>query len=198
MKDKKKIKFIITGYSGHGKHTVSDILKILGLKYIPSSMWMLKNHLWDIRFKNTDSGIRAPCRTKKCHKKGVDYVIDYLNIIEMYEDRNNHRIWWKDTIHEINKKFEINYDYLGNIILHESDIYCGLRDIEELEAIKRNSNKNFKIITVFVDASPRKQICKKDKKGALTIKKSDCDLVINNYSHREDLIQNVINLYNAY
>lgn len=184
-----KTKLIVTGYSGHGKDTVCEILRLLGYSFESSSRWMLENHLWKGRFLQTKSGISSPCST-------VVDGDDYANQEEMYADRDNHRQWWKDSIKEINLEHLLSY--LGSKLLTEFDMYCGLRDYEELEAIKswvKHKHPEWKLIVVFVDATPRIPICKADREGALTILKSDCDLVIPNDLNKLSLIERVLNTY---
>ena len=193
---KQKVKLIITGYSDHGKDTVCEILRLLGLNFKSSSIWMLENHLWEDRFLDTKSGISAPCINTVYGAGYSSPKKDYTTLEEMYADRDNHRGWWKDYIKEIN--LEKGLHYLGSKLLTEFDVYCGLRDYEEMEAIKswvKHEHPDWKLITGFVDATPRKTVCKADREGALTILKSDCDLVITNDLSKITLIERVVSLY---
>lgn len=174
----KKIKFIVTGYSQHGKDTVAEILATLGYSFESSSMWMLDRHLWDLRYTDTKSGAKAPL-----HGGNPEYV----DKGHMYVNRSHHRIWWKDMIKQIN--VENGLDYLGSGILTDNDVYCGLRDYGELGAIKEwAKTHDYTLVTIFVDASGRVPVCKADREGGLTIVESDCVYTLPNKNSKAELL----------
>ena len=181
------LKFIVTGYSRHGKDEVAAFLaKSMDSSFESSSHWMLHNHLWELRGVATDSGVESPLVV--INKGGTEESeeLDYQTLEDMYEDRDNHREWWKDMIKEINTLNGL--DYLGSNILTAHDIYCGLRDFEELEAIKVWASKaGHTLMIIFVAAPHRVPVQKYDREGGLTIIPSDCHLTIHNDSSIEQL-----------
>lgn len=108
-------KYLILGHAQHGKDTLAEILnEEIGLRFESSSIAASRLFLFD-ELKDK-YGYQTP---ERC-----------------YEDRINHRKEWFDLIVEYNKDDKAR---LAKEILKTSNIYVGMRDIEELkECYKQN------------------------------------------------------------
>jgi len=124
-------KLMIIGYAGHGKDTVCEILKDkYGFKFKSSSEVALHEVIY-------------PALKDK---------YGYSSPEECFEDRVNHRAEWYELIKEYNKEDKTK---LARLIYADNDIYCGIRSIEELEAV---SNAGLYDYLVWVDAYPRTDV----------------------------------------
>lgn len=153
------MKLIIVGHARHGKDEVCKILaKKTGLKFISSS-WFL------------------------CEKLIFPLMKDrYETPIECFRDRVNHRKFWFDTICEYNL---FDKARLCREIFEVADIYCGLRNIEEL-----NTAKHEKLVdhVIWVDALLRED---PELKTSMTITEEDADYVLDNNGSLWDLTCNI-------
>lgn len=121
-----KPKLIITGYARHGKDTVSEIFsKDHGYSYITSSMYCAKNVVFPV----------------------LGPLYGYDSYEECFLDRSNHRRVWYTLINDYNKNDKTR---LGREILSHCDIYCGLRNREDLIALRE---KNIVDYVIWVDRS---------------------------------------------
>lgn len=144
------MKLIVTGLGEHGKDTVCELLAQKGLTFKSSSE--IANEFAVFPYLK--------------HKYG------YKTVEDCFADRRNHRKEWADLMSEFNSKDKAR---LGKIIFKDYDVYCGLRNIEELKAIKKSGQL---VITVWVDASLRKG--KTEDSSSISITKHDCDFIIDN------------------
>lgn len=152
-----KTKLIITGHARHGKDTVCEILRdSYGFKFESSSKIACELFLFD-----------------KLKEK-----YNYKTIEECFEDRVNHRKEWFNEIVKYNKPLY----RLGMYILGHNDIYCGLRNIYEINSIKKNLNHN--IYTIWVNADKRHPI---ESYESISITAEDCDFIIDNNGTIEEL-----------
>lgn len=109
------MKILILGDAQHGKDTLADLIfaehKLLCES---SSMAALRIFLFDtLRLK---------------------YGLVYDSLEDAYEDRVNHRSKWFDEIKEYNREDKTR---LAREILETSDIYIGMRSIDELKQAKK-------------------------------------------------------------
>lgn len=122
------MKLLIIGHARHGKDTVAKLLgQYFGLTYTDSSRAAAKIFIYD---------------TLK-DKYGYD------SFSECYEDRVNHRAEWYNLIREYNESDKAR---LAKDILKETDIYSGMRDVEEIEESLKQKLFDF-VIGVY---DPRK------------------------------------------
>lgn len=157
-----KPKLIVTGYARHGKDTVCEILRDHhGYSFESSSYVAAK----DVVFP-----VLAP-------KYG------YANLEECYADRVNHRKEWHDLILEYNTP---DLTRLGAKIFEKHDIYCGLRNVHELHAMRL---KGMYDVLVWVDAFDRVKTI--EGKDSMSITADYADFVIKNNGTLEDLVINV-------
>ena len=144
-------KLLVIGWGRHGKDTVCEMLnKHGGLTFVSSSEYCAEHVVYP-----TMSG--------------------YDTWQECYADRHNHRAQWFETIKSFN---EDDPAKLSKMILSEYDIYCGLRNIRELEAAR----SLFDLI-IWVE---RPDLDKEDS-DSMTIKKDDADIVLYNDGSLKDL-----------
>ncbi len=117
-------KVLVLGYARHGKDTVCDILQgEYGFKFRSSSEFCAEHVVFPLMQDR------------------------YENWRECFADRHNHRAFWFDTIAAYNTPDRAR---LAKGILAESDVYCGMRNIEEFVATEALFDA-----VVWVDASGR-------------------------------------------
>jgi hypothetical protein len=122
------MKILILGYAGHGKDEVAGILsKNSDMKFTSTSVWVCEKIIFPI------------LRVK----------YGYKTVQECFEDRDNHRIEWRDLVNEYNTP---DLTRLVRENLFENDIYVGLRDHDQYKACMDNNLFDY---VLFVDAWPR-------------------------------------------
>ena len=104
--------------------------------------------------------------------------IKYKDFEECYQDRVNHRQEWFEQIKAYNTPDKAR---LAREIYSDSDIYVGIRAIEEFEAVKAEGLFNY---SIWVDRS--KHIAP-ESAASNTITKEMADYVIDNNGTLEDL-----------
>lgn len=140
----------VVGYKGHGKDHVCEYLRSrYGLTYIPTTPFMMEEAcLPYLKGRLNVSSVKELMRKKQNIRP------------QLYEAVNHYN---KDNpTRFIEKVFEV------------SDIYCGLRNIEQLEAAQE---KGFADIVIWVDASKR---LPEEGRDSFTITHTDCDIYIDN------------------
>jgi dephospho-CoA kinase len=121
---------LIIGHAQHGKDTVAEMIREkIGLEFKSSSIAAAEIFLFD----------------------ALKDKYGYSSHMQCYEDRVNHRIEWFDLIVDYNKEDRAR---LAKDILKNSDIYVGMRDVEELEECQNQGL--FKTIIGVYD--PRKPL----------------------------------------
>lgn len=116
------MKILIIGHGRHGKDTFANMLvEKYNLKYISASEFACKHIIFPAMQAN------------------------YNTLEECYNDKVNHREYWKRLISEYNKEDKLK---LVKEVLKESDIYVGLRDIVEYEECKRLKLFDY-VFTIF-------------------------------------------------
>ena len=155
-------KLIVTGHAGHGKDTFCELLrKHYNFQFVSSSIFT--------------------CEKVVLPVLGPKY--GYKTVEECYLDRNSHRSEWFDLIAAYN---EPDRSKLGKEIFKENDIYCGLRNINELIAL-RNERSFF--ASIWIDASDR---LPPESGSSISIQPHDCALYISNNSSLEEFERRVI------
>lgn len=165
-KEFKDLKLIIGGYGGHGKDEVCRILKEkTGLTYAGSS-WTACEFVVYPKIKD---------------------IFNYETPQMCFEDRRNHRELWFNLICEFN---ENDLSRLGKIIFSKNNVYCGIRNIHELNSIQEN-----RLIDCFiwVDASKRMP---NESDTSCTVNKEDSDYVLDNNGTLQDLDKEIDKLLN--
>ena len=157
----KTMKLLVLGYGRHGKDTVCEILKDkFNLDFQSSSEFCAKLFIYN-ELKD---------------KYG------YNNYQECYTDRHNHRAEWFDMIHDYCKH---DLARLGRNIFEEHDIYCGLRNKDEMSAMKAQGIYDY---SVWVD---RSQHLAPEDGSSMNITSDMADFVIDNNGTVAELNHNV-------
>lgn len=108
------MKLMVIGYARHGKDTVCEIIhRRYGLTFQSSSRACAELFIFN-RLKDQ---------------------FNYSTVDECYDDRHNHRQLWYDLIVEYNAQ---DATRLGRHIFQHWDMYCGIRNVVEFEALKKN------------------------------------------------------------
>ena len=151
------MKILVLGYGRHGKDTVCDILnQRFGLEFQSSSEFCAKLFIYD-ELKD---------------KYG------YKTYMDCYNDRHNHRAEWYTMIHDYCKD---DLARLGRNIFAAHDIYCGLRNKDEMAAMKAEGVYDY---SVWVD---RSQHLPPEDVSSMNITKDMADFVIDNNGTLADL-----------
>jgi hypothetical protein len=144
------MKLIIFGHQRHGKDTACEYLEAeYGLTFSASSMFACRLFLYD----------------------QLRERFGYDSLDACFEDRVNHRQLWYEAIRDYNDPDRAR---LGKAIFAEHDVYCGIRDREEFECLKREGQFD---LAVWIDASERKP---PESVDSMTLTREDADLVIDN------------------
>jgi len=153
---------IIVGHARHGKDEVCKLLaKKTSLKFVSSSWFLCEKLIYPLMKEN------------------------YETPLDCFKDRVNHRGFWFDTICEYNL---FDKARLCREIFEVADIYCGLRNIDELNAAKKEKLADH---VIWVDALLREN---PEPKTSMTIKESDADYVLDNNGTLQDLVFNINNM----
>ena len=151
----RKPRIVVTGYARHGKDTVCKLLK--------------ENHGFTFESSSHYVGFKAVYQKIK-HR--------YSSFEECYKDRVNCRAEWFELIKAYNGE---DLAKLGRELFQSYDIYCGLRNIAELETMIAEGLVD---CIVWVDASERVE---SEPSTSITITREDCDFIISNNGGLEEL-----------
>lgn len=150
------MKYVVTGHKEHGKDTLCELLETQGFTWIGSSWYACQKFIYpEMRLR-----------------------LDYGSADQCYQDRDNHRKLWFDRIVDYNTP---DLARMGREMFENHDIYCGLRNIDELNALR---DAHLVDLTIWVDAGQRKE---KESSDSLTISPDDCDITITNNGTKQDL-----------
>lgn len=151
------MKIVVTGHARHGKDTVCKMLaEILDVKWQSSSMVAAEKVVFP--------ALKGP--------------YGYDTVEECFEDRVNHRKEWFDLIVDYNTP---DLARLGRDIFEQSSIYCGLRNIHELNALRAAGLVD---LVIWVDASGR---CESESNDSCTIVMEDCEWTVYNDGTLDEL-----------
>lgn len=155
------MKLLIIGHGRHGKDTVSEMLRDhYGLTFESSSKFCSKLFIFDM----------------------LKYKYYYSNEEQCYEDRHNHRAEWYDAICDYNM---FDAAKLGREIFKNHNIYCGLRNWREFDAMKESKVFDY---AIWVD---RSQHLDKESLDSMSLNESMADYIIDNNGTLEELETNV-------
>lgn len=157
------MKILLLGHARHGKDTSCDILrKLYDLSFVSSSYFV------------GEKVVRPWLATR-----GVIYV----SMEDCYADRVNHRAAWFDAIAEYNR---VDPAKLGRELFAKYDIYCGLRNVKEFQALKAEKAFN---VCLWVD---RQRHAPAELTTSFNIGLSAADYIIDNNGDLEELEINII------
>jgi len=110
-----KLSILVLGHKSHGKDFFCDLLvKETGLYFYSSSFFVNEKVVFPVL--------------------GPKY--GYANAMACYEDRDKHRVEWRDLILAYNTPDRTR---MAREILSEVSIYCGMRSNEEFQACEKAS-----------------------------------------------------------
>jgi hypothetical protein len=163
------MKLFVIGNARHGKDSVCKILQEdFGLTFESSSCFCAKRAV-------------EPWLKEKL---GITYSSDE----ELYADRVNHRADWYNAITAYNTP---DRSRLARELFEQFDVYCGLRNREELLASKANGTCDY---VIWVDASARLPA---EDNSSITVLKEDADYIIDNNGPEEELRGRVHHAYSC-
>lgn len=148
------MKVIVCGLARHGKDTFCENL---GVPFKSSSMVALEEVIWPNWGKSR-----------------------YLTMKECFEDRVNYREAWFNMIKDFN---EDDPTALAKRIFKSCDVYCGLRNRQELAACKEQGLVD---LVIWVDGSIL--FGHTEDVNSNNITRYDCDVIIGNGGSLEDLV----------
>lgn len=134
---------LVLGHARHGKDTVCEILKEdYGFRFQSSSYTLAQEVVY-------------PAMVKAWEQYVLGYKADrpewpfYDTWQDCFADRANHRSFWFNALVEYNTPDKAR---LAKLIWATNDVYCGMRNIEEFNAVKAADLYDY---CVWVDASGR-------------------------------------------
>jgi len=152
-------RLLILGHARHGKDTLAELLRdAFGLRFTSSSLFVAES-------------VMLPA----FRKVGVHYP----SAEACFEARGSNRAFWYTTIKE---HLLEDGALLARQIFEGNEIYCGVRDPRELQAIK---DAGLADLIVWVDASGRGVPPEPASSCAVTA--DDADIIISNDGTVEDL-----------
>ncbi len=148
---------IIFGHKQHGKDTACEYLEAkYGVSFASSSLFACQLFLFE-----------------QMRKEGHSYE----TIEECFADRVNHRKYWYEAIRDYNTPDKTR---LGTKLFSKNDVYCGIRDLEEFQALKAAGMVR---LAIFIDASGRLE---KEDPESMKMDIEDADIVITNNGTLEE------------
>lgn len=158
------MKLMIIGHTRHGKDTACEILR---------------DH-YGLSFQSSSEAAAAQVIYPMLRD-----VYSYSTIEECLNDRHNHRSVWYQLIREYNTPAPAR---LAREIYAESDIYCGLRHIEEYMAIRAAGLFDY---CIWVDASGR---LPPESPSSFSLTRDHADIVLENNGTLAELQSNITHM----
>lgn len=157
------MRLMVMGHGRHGKDSVCEILSSeYGLKFVSSSEAAMNAVIWPA------IGSR------------------YVSKSQCFEDRQNWRTLWYQLIRHYNSK---DLTRLATEIYSQSDVYCGIRQADEFNAIKAAGLFDF---CLWVSAEGRMAM---ESSESMTVNRSMADFVIDNNGPAHELPAKVAEAY---
>lgn len=153
----KKNKLLVIGHARHGKDTFCEILRdTYGYNFISSSQFCAELFIY----------------------QELSPLYGYTSVEDCYADRFHHRAEWYDLISDYCRE---DPALLGKQIFEKYDIYCGLRNVREYQALREQQVFD---ICVWVDRSQHLPL---EPSASMTLKKEHADYIIDNNGSLDDL-----------
>lgn len=151
------MKLMVMGHGRHGKDTACEILRDrFGLDFISSSFAAAETVVYPV----------------------VKDMLGYQTVEECYNDRSNHRALWFQLIKAYN---HLDGARLARAIYSRVDVYCGIRNRVEFQAIKAARLFDY---AIWVDASDR---LPPESTESCTVTRDDADYVLDNNGAADEL-----------
>lgn len=164
-----QVKLLIMGHSQHGKDTVCQLLEtIFGIRSISSSRFAADEIVYPV----------------------LKERYGYTSVEECYNDRHNHQQEWFELIKDFNTPDGCR---LARRLFQQYDVYNGIRNVEEFQAIKAEGLFD---VSIWVDASKRKP---PEAFTSCTVTSADVDIILLNneplYKTAQHLIPVITSIY---
>lgn len=151
------MKLMVMGYGRHGKDTVCELLKeMYGFTFESSSLAAAEHAIYPV----------------------LRNLIGYKTLEECYNDRGNHRALWYELIKAFNHRDGAR---LARLVYHNHDIYCGIRNIEEFDAIKEAGLFHY---AIWVD---RSKVLPEETTNSCTVHPGLADYILDNNGDLDEL-----------
>lgn len=159
------MKIIVFGHRRHGKDTACDYIQDnFGLMFESSSYYACRTFLFQ--------------KLRKAH--------GYKTVEECFEDRVHHRELWFNEIRDYNSNDRTR---LGREIFESNQVYCGIRDIEEFDALKAAGLFD---LAIWIDARERLPL---ETAASMKLTKNDADIIIENNGKIEEFHEKIDRLF---
>lgn len=160
------MKLLIIGKAGHGKDTAAELLaSLLRMKFASSSLFACERAVFPV----------------------LSEKYGYRDIQDCYDDRDDHRIEWRDLISSYNTPDKTR---LVREVLRDHDIYVGMRCHEEYEATKHMFD-----MVLWIDAGFRLPL-KQDPSLTIPFCADEMTPICNNFTEG-NLLENVVRLFSG-
>ena len=152
------MKLLVIGHARHGKDTFCEMLRDrYGMRFDTSSLVACREFLFDL---------------------SVEHGLGFVSPEDLYKRRGEVRPWMHDEIRAFN---EGDLTRLARLVTKDNDIYCGMRNREEMEACKAAGVFD---AVVWVD---RCEHLLPESMESMQLRKGDADVVIDNNGSLKDL-----------
>lgn len=110
----------------------------------------------------------------------------YQTSAECFEDRHNHRALWYNLIRDYNRHDRTR---LGSDIFSKYNVYCGIRDKQEFDALRENGYFD---LAIWIDAGDR---LPPEDSDSMSLTRGDADIVIDNNGTKEQFYDKMDRLF---
>lgn len=188
--DAGKPKFLVLGHARHGKDTVAEILRDeYGFTFTSSSLFCAEKVIWEAIHnqqaaidRHIAAGSPGMAAGQLIEELEMMAGREYPGYAECFADRGNFRAAWFSLIAAY---LYPDKERLAREIFAENDIYVGIRNKRELNAVL---NAGLADVTVWVDASER---IDQETVASCTVEPWMAMFTIDNNGTAEDLRRNV-------
>lgn len=186
----RKPKFLILGHARHGKDTVAEILRDeYGFAFTSSSLFCAEKVIWEAlhnQDKAVERHIAAGSPGMSADQLYQEFSMmagrEYSSYAQCFADRGNFRAAWFSLIAAYCYP---NKERLAREIYAENDIYVGIRNTRELNAVL---NSGLADVSIWVDAKER---IDPEPMASCTVEPWMAMFTIDNNGTAEDLHRNV-------